>query len=130
MDFDYINQLNKPEFQPPAIVFKVVWMILYILMFWSLYIYLNTEPDGEKHKGIIIFIIQLTLNYMWSPIFFYYHKIFLALCVSVLLTISVFIMIICFYSASKVAGIMNIPYFLWLCFADYLNYKLWILNAK
>lgn len=128
MDYDYINELVKPEFQPPPVVFKIVWPILYVLMFLSFYIFLRKDVNSLKTVGFWLFIVQLVLNYMWSPLFFYYKKIKLALCVAVLLTISVGIMIICFYKVSKFAGLLNIPYFLWLIFADYLNYKICVLN--
>jgi len=128
MDYDYINELVKPEFQPPPVVFKIVWPILYVLMFLSFYIFLRKDVNSLKTVGFWLFIVQLVLNYMWSPLFFYYKKIKLALCVAVLLTISVGIMIICFYKVSKFAGLLNIPYFLWLIFADYLNYQICVLN--
>ena len=128
MNYNYINELVKPRLQPPPIVFKIVWPILYILLFWSFYIFLKTEPNNMKTIGFWIFIIQLGLNYIWSPLFFYYKKIRLALFTAILLTISVGAMILCFYKISRTAGLSNLPYFLWLLFADYLNYRICILN--
>lgn len=128
MDYNYINELDTPAIQPPPIVFKIVWPILYILMFWSFYIFLKAEPNRFKLAGFWLFIIQLALNCMWSPVFFYYKKIRLALVISVLLTIVTGLMIFCFYKADKLAGFLNVPYFVWLIFADYLNYKICTLN--
>lgn len=136
MDYDYINELKTPFLQPPPIVFKMVWPILYILMFLSLYIFLaavagvnDIGVNGSfKIKGILIFIIQLILNLIWSPVFFYYKKIFLAFCVAVMLTGAVGVMIVYFYRVSPHSGLINIPYFLWLLFADYLNFHIWLLN--
>ena len=130
MDYDFLNKLNKPSFQPPAIVFKIVWLILYILMFVSFYMFLSAESNNYKTIGFWVFIIQLTLNFMWSPIFFYYKKILLAFWISILLTLTVGYMGICFYQISPVSGLLNIPYFLWLIFADILNYKLWLMNKN
>lgn len=130
MDYDYINQLNKPFLQPQPIVFKIVWPILYVLMFLSLYVFLKEENNTSKMQGVVIFIIQLCLNLVWSPVFFYYKKIFLALCISVLLTIAAGIMIVHFYKESPLAGWLNIPYFVWLLFADYLNLHIWFLNRS
>ncbi|MCR5266140.1 MAG: tryptophan-rich sensory protein [Cyanobacteria bacterium RUI128] len=132
MDYDYINELKTPFLQPPPIVFRIVWPILYILMFLSLYIFLGVGVNDNtiKTKGIIIFIIQLTLNLIWSPIFFYYKKIFLAFCVAAALTAVVLVMIVYFYRVLPLAGLMNIPYFVWLLFADYLNFQIWLLNRN
>lgn len=129
MDYDYINELKTPFLQPPPIVFKTVWLVLYVLMFLSLYIFLRAEVNSSiKINGVLIFIIQLTLNLIWSPIFFYYKKIFLAFCVTFLLTVAVGVMIVYFYQVSRMAALMNIPYFLWLLFADYLNFHIWFVN--
>ena len=130
MDYDYINELVKPGVQPPPVVFKIVWPILYVLMFLSFYIFLRKDVNGFKTVGFWLFIVQLALNCAWSPVFFYYRRIRLALFISILLTLSVGVMIICFYKVSKPAGLLNIPYFLWLIFADYLNYKICVLNGE
>lgn len=126
--YDFLDELNKPSFQPPAIVFKIVWPILYFLMFLSLYVFLNTEQNEMKSVGLWLFVIQLGLNIIWSPIFFYYRNISLALCVSVALTIVVGVMCYTFSKVSLVAGLLNIPYLIWLIFADCLNYSIWRMN--
>jgi len=126
--YDYFDDLIKPEFTPPAVVFRVVWPILYILMFVSLYLFLKADGNNLKEWGFWLFITQLALNFMWSPVFFYYKRIQLAFIIAILLTVAVAGMIFVFYKASPVSGLINIPYLIWLIFADILNYKIIILN--
>ena len=118
INYNFLQELNQPNFQPPEWVFNIVWPLLYTLMFVSFYIFLNTKNNQ----------IQLVLNFAWTPIFFAFKRIKLALFVTILLTITVFYMIIIFSKISPIAGLMNIPYLIWLTFADILNFYLCKLN--
>ena len=132
MDYDYIKEIRVPDWQPHPAVFRTVWPILYILMFVSLYLFLCTNGScsvsSGKRVGLLLFTLQLGLNLTWSPVFFYYKKIFLGFVLALILTLSVGLMIVWFCKISAVAGLINIPYFLWLCFASILNYRIWLLN--
>lgn len=112
----------KPSITPPNIVFPIVWSILYILMGISYYI-------SNKSKSInYIFILQLIINYLWSFVFFNFKNYLLALILCIVLVILVFIMIILMYRDNKIAGLLQIPYLLWLIFATYLTYQVYLLN--
>lgn len=132
MEFDqtFYDNLNKPSFQPPQWMFKVVWPILYILMGVSLFIVGKSAPNELKALSIVIFLVQLILNLSWMPIFFTLHRIREALFVSILLTCSVFLMIIIFSQISLGAALLQIPYMLWLIFATFLNSSIVKLNPK
>ena len=100
----------------PAWIFPVVWTILYTLMGISSYmVYMDT---GYIPK---IYIIQLVVNYSWVFIFFTFKNFILAFIVIILLVILVGLMIKKFSSINKVAGYLQIPYFIWLIIAGYLN---------
>lgn len=128
INYNFLQELNQPNFQPPEWVFNIVWPLLYTLMFVSFYIFLNTKNNQSHIFGVWLFLIQLVLNFAWTPIFFAFKRIKLALFVTILLTITVFYMIIIFSKISPIAGLMNIPYLIWLTFADILNFYLYKLN--
>lgn len=100
----------------PVWIFPVVWTVLYTLMGISSYmVYMDT---GYIPK---IYIIQLVINYSWVFIFFTFKNFMLAFIVIILLVILVGLMIKKFLSINKIAGYLQIPYFIWLIIAGYLN---------
>ena len=118
---DY-QTLEKPFLAPPAIVFPIVWTILYILMGISYgRLKIKNLADDEVKK---IYYLQLGINILW-PIFFFVLKwrIFAFVWI-ILLDIAVYIMIKRFYEKDKTAGILQVPYMLWLLFATYLNFSI------
>lgn len=122
---DY-KSLEKPIFSPPSIVFPIVWTILYILMGIS-YGILKDSKLVDKSINQIYFS-QLIVNLLW-PIFFFVLKWRLfAFAIIIVLAILVGIMIYKFYSKNKLAGLLQIPYFLWTIFATYLNFGIYLLN--
>lgn len=127
-DTKWYNDLIKPEFQPPSWVFAPAWTVLYILMLISFVLILKAEVTRISIYAYLLFVFQLFLNLSWSPIFFRLHQVRKAFFICILLTVSVLAMIIVFYLISKLASILLLPYFFWLCFACVLNYKIWKLN--
>jgi tryptophan-rich sensory protein len=121
--------LIKPALNPPSWVFGPVWTTLYLLMGIALYIIwkkgLNTE--GVKF-ALTIFAVQLILNALWSIVFFNMENLGLALINIVLMWLSILWTIVLFYRLSPTAGLLLIPYILWVSFASYLNYAIWTLN--
>lgn len=121
--------LNKPTLNPPNWIFGPVWVSLYTLMGISLFI---TWKNRKRLRGIkstmTIFFLQLLLNTLWSIVFFGMHNIGMALLVIIFLWIFILAMIITFYRVSQPAGLMQIPYIIWVSFAIYLNYSIFILN--
>lgn len=123
------SQIKSPPLAPPGWLFPVVWSVLYTLMGISLYIVWNS--DAKQHEKLVAFVffgIQLFLNFIWSPIFFNKQWFLVAFVVLVVLWLFTLGMIISFYKVSKVAGLLQIPYLLWLSFAGYLNYAIYLLN--
>ena len=122
---DY-NSLQKPPLAPPAIIFPIVWTILYILMGVS---YGRLKSKGLTDEKINrIYYLQLIINLLWSFIFFVFKWRLFAFFWIILLDISLIIMIIRFYQKDKIAGRLQIPYLLWSLFATYLNFGILFLN--
>ena len=114
------QDLNKPPLSPSGIIFPIVWTILYIIMGYSFY------KQNEQNKTI--YYTQLIVNGLWSIIFFVFKWYLLATIWIILLIILVIIMIKNFYKENKLSGLINIPYLLWLLFALYLSFGVYLLN--
>ena len=82
----------------------------------------------HRSKALILFYIQLTLNFIWTPVFFYTHQLLAALAIILLLWIAVLITTIRFWPLNRLAGILMLPYLAWVTFAALLNYELFHLN--
>ncbi len=123
----YVN-INKPSFNPPNYLFGPVWTTLYILMGISLFMIVQSSNSELRKKALIIFSIQLFLNFCWSFIFFKFQLLGVAFVEIILMWISILTMIILFYEINKNAALMQIPYLLWVSFASVLNGSIWFLN--
>ena len=127
-NLSWFYSLKRPFLSPPAWVFAPVWAILYLTILISFLIYGLKKSDYNKTWGYLLFFLQLILNLVWSPVFFHFHNISLALAIIVLLDVLTLCTIIEFIRISKTAGLLLIPYLLWIIFATYLNIRYLILN--
>ena len=125
----WYNSLNKPFLNPPSEIFFPVWTILYILIFASLIIFIKDGINKEKIFPLILFIIQMFLNFSWSAVFFGMQNILAGFIIIILMCFFILLTIISFYRHSKLASILLIPYFLWVSFALYLNFEYLRLNT-
>lgn len=123
----WYGALEKPALNPPAWIFGPVWVTLYFLMGVSLWLVWKSHSK-EKKRAIWLFIVQLVLNSIWSPIFFGANSIGNALAVIVLLWAAIVLMIVIFRKVSKKAAWLLVPYIAWVSFAVYLNFSIWRLN--
>lgn len=114
------QDLNKPPLSPPGIIFPIVWTILYIIMGYSFY------KQDEQNKTI--YYTQLVVNGLWSIFFFVFKWYLFSFIWIILLIILVIIMIKEFYKVNKLSGLINIPYLIWLIFAAYLSFGVYLLN--
>lgn len=120
---DY-NNLIKPPFSPPGILFPIAWTIIYLLMGVSYYIVKDNLSDKEK----ALYYAQLAVNALWSIIFFTLKWYLLSVLWIILLDILVITMILIFYRNNKLSAYLQIPYLLWILFATYLNIGIYLLN--
>lgn len=133
---DY-NTIHKPPLSPPSTAFPIAWTILYILMGISYGIlknqYINNlsilnNKEGKLLSTKQLYYVQLAVNSLWPIIFFIFKWRLFAFIWILILIILVILMIIDFYKKNKLAGLLQIPYLLWLIFAAYLNLGVYILN--
>ncbi len=121
------EQIAKPPLSPPGFLFPIVWTILYILMGIASYIVYRSDSPNKLY-ALIFYVVQLAVNFIWPLVFFNLEAYFFAfICILVLLVL-VIITTVMFYRADKLAGILMIPYCIWVAFATYLNFGVFLLN--
>lgn len=120
-DSEWYSNLKKSPATPPSGVFPIVWTILYVLMACSFYFFIK-ENKFHASFGLALFFVQLGLNIFWSPVFFAQKNITLAFIILILLIVTVGFTIYFFGKVSSTSAYLLVPYFIWLCFAGYLNY--------
>lgn len=120
--------LDKPSFMPPGWAFGVVWPILYALLGIALAMILAEPPSDRRRMALILFFVQLALNFLWSPIFFAGHDITLAKWVIFLMAAVAAAAARQFLKLRRAAGLLMIPYLAWLIFAATLNATIEALN--
>jgi len=125
----WYTTLQKPSFTPPGWFIGTVWIILYTLMGISLYLVWNKGLRNKRVKNsLYLFGLQLILNAVWSLLFFGLRSPFLALIEIVFLWVAIAFTILKFYKISKTAGLLLIPYIVWVSVALTLNFYIWRLN--
>lgn len=124
----WFDGLAKPFFMPPGWVFGGVWPILYALLGIALALILAKPPSDRRRNALIIFFAQLALNFAWSPVFFAAHAIKPALGIIVVMAGLAALAAGQFRQIRPLAGVLMVPYLLWLCFAAALNSAIANLN--
>ena len=127
VDFIWYNSLITPPLTPPAWVFPQAWTFLYITIFLAFLMFLFSKSDNKK-IGYVCFFTQLILNFSWTPAFFIFKNIIVALIIIILLDIMIFFTIKEFAKVSRLSALFLVPYFLWVLFATYLNIGFLVLN--
>lgn len=125
---DWYITLNKPVFNPPNYLFGPVWTVLYVLMGISFYLILQSHNPILRKRAVIIFCLQLFLNFCWSFLFFKFQLLGLAFIEIIFIWFSIILMIVTFHKINKTASYIQIPYLLWVSFASVLNGSIWVLN--
>ena len=130
-DMNLYQEIVLPPLAPPSILFPIVWSVLYVLMgISSSMIYLKRdEMPNAVRDALSVYGINLVLNFMWSIIFFKF-RVFLLAFIWLLALLAVIVkMIFDFKKIKPIAGYLQIPYALWVSFAGYLNFAIWVLNG-
>lgn len=126
--------LAKPALNPPAWIFAPVWTILYFFMgvaAWLVWKRLdsNSRENNKRIKiALAVFALQLLLNLFWSIVLFGLHNPGLAFVNIAGLWLAIVWTVVVFYRISKLAAYLLVPYILWVSFAAYLNFAIWMLN--
>lgn len=124
----YGENILQPPVSPPAIVFPIVWAILFVLMgIGAARIYLAPASQARTN-GLRIFLLQLAFNFFWSILFFNFQAFGWALVWLLILWGLILWMILVFRRTDPLAAWLQLPYLLWVTFAAYLNGGVWLLN--
>ncbi len=124
----WFDALRKPAIMPPGWMFGAAWTILYILLGLALALILHARGARGRGAALGLFVLQLLLNYAWSPIFFAYHEVDLAFwTVLAMIAISAAAAVL-FWRIRRSAGLLMLPYIAWLCFAALLTWQIGVLN--
>ncbi len=122
--------MNKPPLSPPAWVFPVAWTILYLLMGEASYLVCTSDaPQSQIERSLSLYGVQLALNFLWPIVFFTMRAYLSAFVVLILLWIFAFLTLLSFWGIRRRAGVLLLPYLLWLSFALYLNWGVYSLNG-
>ena len=124
----WFDALAKPDFMPPGGAFGAAWTILYVLMALALAMVIHARGAKGRGVAILLFLVQLALNLVWSPLFFRAHQVENALVLLLVLVATVAVTTLIFWRIRRPAGLLMLPYLAWLVFAAALNYEIGRLN--
>lgn len=126
---DTYGQLVRPPLSPPGWVFPAVWTVLFLFMGIASYlVYAADAPQQSITRALSLYALQLAVNFVWPILFFRFEWYFVSFLWLVLLWVLIFGTIVLFYQISKPAAWLLVPYLLWVTFAGYLNYMIYLLN--
>ena len=128
-DGRWYADLAKPSWTPPPWVFAPVWTVLYGMMAvaaWLVWVRLRERPGAAP---MVMFAVQLAFNAAWTPLFFALHRPGMALADIVLLWLALSATVWLFLRRRAAAGLLLVPYLLWVSFAAALNFAIWRLNT-
>jgi len=126
---DTFETLNQPPLSPPGWLFPVIWTVLYVLMGVASYLVLTSgEARDNVRQALMLYGIQLAFNFIWPILFFSLSVYLFAFVWLIVLWIFIIAAAVSFYNISDAAGYLLIPYILWVTFAGYLNFSIYLLN--
>jgi translocator protein len=126
---DWYPTLNKPSWNPPPWIFGPVWSTLYLMMAAAAWLVWKKDRRFSGVKvALVLFFIQLALNCLWPFLFFKFHNPAGALVDIIALLIALALTTWAFFTQSKLAGSLMVPYLAWVSFATLLNFTIWQLN--
>jgi tryptophan-rich sensory protein len=128
---EFYGQLDQPSWAPPAWLFGPVWTVLYALMgvaAWRVYRTAGTAGAGSVRPELTLYVVQLALNSLWSWLFFAWHRGALAFVELVVLWLAIVATIVAFGRRDRLAGLLLLPYIVWVTFAGALCYTIWQRN--
>ena len=128
MPGDWYAALNKPSWNPPGWLFGPVWTLLSVMMSVAAWQIWRRGGFASQRFSLSLFLLQLTLNAAWTPLFFGLRQPGIAFAEILLLWIAILATIVAFKRVHKPATALMLPYLAWVTFASALNFTLWRLN--
>jgi benzodiazapine receptor len=126
---EWYAALNKPSWNPPSWVFGPVWSTLYVMMAVSAWRVWCRGGFARQLRPLTVFLVQLALNALWSPLFFGLKQPGVAFAGIIALWLAIACTIAVFWREHRTAAWLLVPYLAWVSFASVLNGVLWRLNA-
>ena len=124
----YNTSVAEPPFSPPAILFPIIWAVLYLLMGIGAARIDLAPPSAARTRSLFLYIVQLVFNFLWPIVFFNLQWFGFAFLWLITLWVLIYAMIRSFYEVDPLAAALQIPYLIWVTFAAYLNLGVWLLN--
>ena len=123
------KSLNKPPLTPPGWLFPVVWTILFLMMGAASYlVWKSGRPRRAARTALTLYGVQLAFNFLWSMLFFNMGLYLAAFFELISRWLFILLTAARFYRLSRGAGYLLLPYLLWVAFAGYLNFGVYLLN--
>ena len=126
----FYAELVRPGWAPPASLFGPVWTLLYAMMAFSAWMIWQRREIGLARVALVVFVVQLVLNALWSWLFFGWRLGALSFADIVVLWVLIAVTLVLFYRIRPVAGLLLVPYLAWVSFASVLNFSIWQLNPS
>lgn len=127
-NLDWYRALNRPPFTPPDEIFGLAWAVLYILLGTAAFLVFKNLSEKTAQRALLPFWTQLLLNACWTMLFFGLHLTGTSLLLLAAMLLQGIWLARAFWRADRTAGILLLPYGLWLAYAAYLNAGFWLLN--
>ncbi len=124
---EWYEELDKPDWSPPGFVFPLVWTTLYILMAYAAMRVALLPGSGQ---ALALWAAQIAFNTLWSPVFFGLKRMRAAFFVLIALWIAVMLTMVAFWALDPVAGLLFLPYLIWVSLAGLLNLSVWQRNPQ
>ncbi len=126
----FYAELTQPSWAPPGSVFGPVWTTLYALMGIAAWLVWREGGFQKNKTALTLFLVQLVVNALWSWLFFAWHLGAFALIDLIVLWLLIVATLVAFWRVKALAGVLLVPYLLWVSFAGFLNYTVWQLNPQ
>ncbi len=126
----FYKELVRPSWAPPSRVFGPVWSVLYALMGVSAWWVWQAQGFAGARAALILFVVQLAVNVLWSWLFFAWRRGGLAFADVLLLWLSIGATVVSFLQYSGGAAALLLPYWAWVTFAAALNFAVWRRNPQ
>ena len=120
--------LQKPAWNPPRALFGPVWSVLYVLMAVATWQAWNTGDARRARRTVSLYSAQLTLNALWSVLFFGLHRPGMAFVEILILWAVLLVIFVRYWRIKRTAAFLWAPYLFWVSFAAVLNGAIWSMN--
>ena len=126
---DWYGALERPAWTPPNWLFGPVWTLLYAMMAVAAWLVYLKGGFAANRTTLVLYLTQLLLNALWTPLFFGAHLLGMAFFEIVLLWVLIVATIAVFFRVRALSGWLMVPYLVWVSYASALNFAIWRLNS-